>query len=400
MSSRLPTNEFAARLDAIRGSLADTTADAALWFDATNIEYLSGFNHVQTERPVALVVTDGRVELVVPRLEFERASEIDRIDRVRSYFDYPHGDPIGTIVETLRELDVTCVAADMDGAPETMGYCGPLLSASVDVVEQSWADRMRWEKTDAELVCIRESVRWANLGHQYLVDYTAVGAHPITVSQRASMDASRAMLDTLGERYAVRTRGVGPVHAGYISGAQTARPHGFTPNERLSEGDVIITGATANVDGYHSELERTMFLGDPTDDDEYYFDLMLEAQEIAIDALGPDVPVDYVDYAVWEYFEEQGVTDLARHHVGHNIGLGAHEPPYIDRGWADHCTDPVTDHTESDADIAPGQVYTIEPGLYTETAGYRHSDTVLVTESGTETLTYFPRDIESNTIPV
>ncbi|KTG30996.1 M24 family metallopeptidase [Haloferax profundi] len=400
MSSRLPTNEFAARLDAIRGSLADTTADAALWFDATNIEYLSGFNHVQTERPVALVVTDGRVELVVPRLEFERASEMDRIDRVRSYFDYPHGDPMGTIVETLRELDVRCVAADMDGAPGTMGYYGPPLSASVDVVEQSWADRMRWEKTDAELVCIRESVRWANLGHQYLVEYTTVGAHPITVSQRASMDASRAMLDTLGERYAVRTRGVGPVHAGYISGAQTARPHGFTPNERLSAGDVIITGATANVDGYHSELERTMFLGDPTDDDEYYFDIMLEAQDIAIDALGPDVPVDYVDYAVWDYFEEQGVTDLARHHVGHNIGLGAHEPPYIDRGWADHCADPLTDHTESDADVAPGQVYTIEPGLYTETAGYRHSDTVLVTESGTETLTYFPRDIESNTIRI
>ena len=398
MSSRLPSNEFVARLDAIRGSLADTDADAALWFDATNIEYLSGFNHVQTERPVALVVTDDSVELVVPRLEYERACEIPRLDRVRSYFDYPSGDPMGTIVETLRELDVGRVAADMDGAPGTMGYNGPALSESIAVVEQSWADRMRWEKTDAEVTCIRESVRWANLGHQYLVDFTAVGAHPITVSQRASMEASRVMLDTLGDRYAVRTRGVGPVHAGYISGRQTARPHGFTPNERLSEGDVIITGATANVDGYHSELERTMFLGDPSDEDEYYFELVCEAQEIAIDALGPDVPVDYVAHMVWEYFAEQGVSDLAQHHVGHNIGLGAHEPPYLDRGWANHCDDPVTDFTRSDAEVGVGQVYTVEPGLYTETRGYRHSDTVLVTESGTETLTYCPRDIESNTI--
>ncbi|WP_416838699.1 M24 family metallopeptidase [Haloferax sp. DFSO52] len=400
MSSRLPSSEFAARLDAIRGSLMDTTADAALWFDAQNIEYLSGFNHVQTERPVALVVTDDHVELVVPRLEYERASEIPRLDSVRSYFDYPGGNPMKTVVEALRELGVITVAADMDGAPGTMGYHGPPLSASVDVIEQSWADRMRWEKTDAEVTCIRESVRWANLGHQYLVDFTEVGAHPITVSQQASMEASRAMLDTLGDRYAVRTRGSGPVHAGYISGGQTARPHGFTPNERLSEGDVIITGATANVDGYHSELERTMFLGDPSGEDQYYFELVCEAQELAIDALGPDVPVDYVDHVVWEYFEEHGVTHLAQHHVGHNIGLGAHEPPYLDRGWADHCADPITDHTESDADIGVGQVYTIEPGLYTETAGYRHSDTVLVTESGTETLTYFPRDIESNTIRV
>jgi Xaa-Pro aminopeptidase len=120
---------------------------------------------------------------------------------------------------------------------------------------------------------------------------------------------------------------------------------------------------------------------------------MLEAQTLAIDALGPDVPVAHVDQVVWDYFEEQGVTDLAQHHVGHNIGLGAHEPPYLDRGWGAY------DHVEEGDDvIQPGQVYTLEPGLYMDEYGYRHSDTVAVTEDGTETLTTFPRDLESNTI--
>ncbi|WP_396610591.1 M24 family metallopeptidase [Haloferax sp. S1W] len=398
MSPSLPSSEFATRLDAVRGNFADTDADAGVWFSATSIEYLSGFNHIQTERPVALVVTDDRVELVGPRLELERASEVPQIDHMRSYFDYPGGNPMGTLSETLAKLGVERVATDADGAPGVMGYQGPALSEFVEVETQRWVPRMRWEKTDAEIACIRESARWANLGHRYLADFTEVGAHPATVSQRASMEASRAMLDTLGDQYVPRTRGGGPVHAGYISGSETALPHGHTPNERLSEGDAIITGATAIVDGYYSELERTMFLGDPSDEDEHYFELMLEAQDIAIDALGPGVPVDYVDHVVWEYFEEQGVTDLARHHVGHNIGLGAHEPPYIDRGWTDHCSDSDTDFTESDAEIATGQVYTIEPGFYTETTGYRHSDTVAITDSGTETLTYFPRDIESNTI--
>ncbi|WP_435127015.1 M24 family metallopeptidase [Halobaculum sp. D14] len=393
MATRLPESEFDARLAEVRGRLADSGADAATFFGATSIEYLTGFHHIQTERPVVLAVTDDRLEITVPRLEVERVEPNPRIDAVHHYFDYPGGAPLETAVEMLRGLDADAVATDADGAPGVMGYEGPQLSEFVDVETQSWVDRMRWEKTDAEVDLIRESAKWANLGHRKLAEFTEVGAHPATVSQRASTEASRSMLDTLGDRYAVRTRGGGPVHAGYISGAETALPHGHTPNERLSEGDVLVTGASANVDGYHSELERTMFVGDYTDDQAHYFELMLEAQDIAIDALGPGVPISHVDQRVWDYFEEQGVADLAQHHVGHNIGLGGHEPPYIDRGWADY--DYVDD---ADAEMAPGQVYTIEPGIYTEDAGYRHSDTIAITESGVEWLTYFPRDLESNVV--
>ncbi|ESP88149.1 M24 family metallopeptidase [Candidatus Halobonum tyrrellensis] len=393
MATRLPAFEFDARLAEVRGRLADTEADAAAFFGATSIEYLTGFHHIQTERPVVLAVTDDRVEITVPRLEVERVEPNPRVDAVHHYFDYPGGAPLRTAAEMLDGLGVASVAADADGAPGVMGYRGPSLSEFLDVETQSWVDRMRWEKTDAEVDLIRESAEWANLGHRYLADYTEVGAHPATVSQRASMDASRAMLDTLGDRYAVRTRGGGPVHAGYISGAETALPHGHTPNERLSEGDVLVTGASANVDGYHSELERTMFVGDYTDEQEHYFELMLEAQTVAIDALGPGVPVADVDRAVNDYFDEQGVREYARHHVGHNIGLGGHEPPYVDEGWGEY------DHVdEGDATMAPGQVYTIEPGIYTDEYGYRHSDTVAITETGTERLTFFPRDIDSNVV--
>ena len=391
MATRVPPEEFRARLAEIRGRLSEADADAAVWFGSTSIEYVTGFHHIQTERPVCLAVTADRVEITVPRLELERVEPNPRIDAVHHYFDYPGGKPIETAVEMLRGLDVERVAADSDGAPGVMGYEGPVLSEFLEVDTQEWVARMRWEKTDAEVDLVRESAKWANLGHRYLAEYTEIGAHPATVSQRASMDASRAMLDTLGDRYAVRVRGSGPVHAGYISGEETALPHGHTPNERLSRGDVLITGASANVDGYHSELERTMFVGDYTDEDEHYFELMLEAQTIAIEALSPGVPVEYVDRQVWEYFEEQGVTELAQHHVGHNIGMEGHEPPYLDRGWSER-------YEGSATELAPGQIYTIEPGLYTDEAGYRHSDTIAITESGTEWLTYYPRDLESNVI--
>lgn len=395
MTTRVPDSEFAGRLDRVRDRLANSDADAGVFFDATAIEYLTGFHHIQTERPVCLVVTPDGVAITVPRLEVERVAPNPRIDAVHSYFDYPGGNPIEVVVETLDELGGERVAADADGAPGVMGYEGPSLSDFLDVDTQEWVSRMRWEKSSAEIDLIRESARWANLGHRYLAEYSTPGTHPITVSQRASTEASRAMLDTLGDRYAVRTRGDGPVHAGYISGRETALPHGHTPNERLRAGDVLITGATANVDGYYAELERTMFVREYSDEQAHYFSLMTEAQRIAVDAIAPGVPVSDVDEAVFAYAEEQGITDLLRHHVGHNIGLGAHEPPYLDRGWTEH----VEEHgDDGDAEIAPGQVYTIEPGLYTDDEGYRHSDTVLVTDEGTERLTYFPRDIESNVV--
>lgn len=384
MTTRVPHSEFSARLRAVRNRLDGHDADAAVWFDATSIEYLTGFHHIQTERPVVLGLTADEIRITVPRLEVERVESNARIDNVHSYFDYPGGEPIETAIEMLGELGAESVLADMDGAPGVMGYDGPPLSDSLAVDDQEWIPEMREAKSDVEVDLIRESAKWANLGHRYLADLTAVGEHPATVSQRASTEASRAMLDTLGSEYAVRIRGDGPVHAGYISGEETALPHGHTPNERLSRGDVLITGATANVDGYYSELERTMFVGEASDEQAHYFELMVEAQEVAFEAMGPGVSVAAVDQAVWEYCEEQGITELARHHVGHNIGLGAHEPPYIDRG--------------NDATMEPGHVYTIEPGIYTDEAGYRHSDTVAITEEGLDFLTYFPRDLESNII--
>ncbi|WP_290810648.1 Xaa-Pro peptidase family protein [Halovivax sp.] len=404
MATALPESEYDDRLERIRERIAEAEADAGVWFGATSIGYLTGFDHIQTERPVVLAVTQDAIEITVPRLEVERVEPNPRVDAVHHYSDYPGGRPIEVAVGMLEGLGVESIVADAEGAPGVMGYEGPSLTEVAEtelaVETQSWVQRMRWEKSDAEIDLIRESARWGNLAHRYLADYTEVGAHPATVSQRASLEASRAMLDALGDRYVAKTRGSGPAHAGYITGPQTRLPHGHTANRRLEEGDVLVTGASANVDGYVSELERTMFLGEPSDEQVHYFELMLEAQTIAIEALDPGVPIENVDDAVDAYFDEQGIADLAQHHVGHNIGLDGHEPPYIDQGWGDYCESGATSYDPEDAVMQPGNVWTIEPGIYTDEYGYRHSDTIAITEDGIEWLTYFPRDLDGNVIRV
>jgi len=383
----LPDGEFHDRLARVRDRIAESDVDAGVWFGATSIEYLTHFYHSQTERPVALAVTEDRVAITVPKLEVIRVEENPLIDDVYHYFDYPGGDPMSSATAMLDDLGVESVAADMDGAPGVMGYEGPALSEFVDVRLQDWVDEFRWRKSDAEIAVMREASKWSHLAHRYLVDKMEPGVRQGTISQEASMEAARAMWDTLDSRYIPRT-GIyfeGPTHTGLHSAEQTAEPHPYPTNRPLQEGDVIVTAAEANVDGYLSEIERTMFLGEPSDEQRHYFDVMLEAQTTAIETAGPGVQYAEVAQAVWDYLTEQGLEERAFHHVGHGLGMGSHEPPYVDRG--------------TETTMQPGHVFTVEPGIYIEeVGGFRHSDPVVVTEDGTELLNYWGRDLDSNIV--
>ena len=114
---------------------------------------------------------------------------------------------------------------------------------------------------------------------------------------------------------------------------------------------------------------------------------MKAVQEVAFGAPRPGAKCSEVDRAVRSYYEAHDLMPYWKHHTGHGIGLRYHEGPFLDSG----------DHTV----LQPGMVLTVEPGLYVAgLGGFRHSDTVVITEDGLELITYYPRDLESLTIPV
>ena len=364
-------------------------------FDPYYVLYYAGFAFVPTERPIALVLgADGTRTLVVPRLEVEHAETKSTLDHVAHYLEYP-GDPRAedVLARTLADAGLTgTIGADQDGYPWILGYRGPTLSelsgaTVVRVVEQ--IERQMAVKSAAEIALIRESVRWSHLAHRLLQRYTRVGATETEVSQRASDEATFAMLDAIGEIYRAQSFVTSGAHAGYRGqiGRNAAIPHALAGNLVFRAGDVLVTGASAPVWGYLSELERTMFLGEPTTEQERLFTRMVELQDIAFDAIRPGRACASVDAAVRAAFEEQGLWSHWRHHTGHAIGLRYHEGPFLDSG--------------GDTEIRPGMVFTVEPGLYSpELGGFRHSDTVLVTDDGIEILTYYPRDLASLVLPV
>ena len=129
-----------------------------------------------------------------------------------------------------------------------------------------------------------------------------------------------------------------------------------------------------------------MFVGEPHREQERMFVHMVALQDIAFDAIRPGAALLRRRPAVRAYFEQHELWPHWRHHTGHAIGLRYHEGPFLDSG----------DRTE----IRPGMVFTVEPGLYApDLGGFRHSDTVLVTDDGIEILTYYPRDLASLVIP-
>lgn len=392
---KITDTEHRARCDSLLTQIRDLNLSGVVLFDADYVKYYTGFAFVMTERPMAFVMNaSGEGGLFVPRLEAEHARANATVDHVAHYPEYP-GDPhpMQVLAGMLSEMGIRgTIGADEDGYPWVFGYRGQKLSecagVAVEPIRAVVEDQMM-VKSEAEIELLRESCKWANLAHRLLQRYTRPGLTETEVAQRAGDEATRAMMDAIGEIY----RGQSTYYSGAIAmyrgqiGRNAAIPHALANNIVFQAGDVLVTGASAPMWGYVSELERTMVLGQPTDDQRLFFEHMLALQTLAMEAIRPGRLCSDVDREVRAYYDQHKLTQYWKHHTGHCIGLRYHEAPFLDTG----------DHTE----IKQGMVFTVEPGLYApHLGGFRHSDTVVVREHGVESLTYYPRDLESLTLPL
>ena len=395
-SFRITDAEYHARCDRLLAHLRAGGLHGAVLFDQHAILYYTGFAFIPTERPMAFAMNaGGERALFVPRLELEHAQANALIERVDHYVEYPFiPHPMVSLGKMLAEMTISGgdFGADTDGYPWILGYRGPSLTELTGTRPRPIAgfieDQMAI-KSPAELALIRESIKWGHLAHTLLQRYTRAGATETEVSLRASMEATLAMLDAIGPLYRAQSAFEGGPGAGYRGqiGRNAAIPHALANNITFRAGDVLVTGAGCPMWGYNSELERTMLIGPATDEQRRMFGHMVALQETAFEALRPGARCCDVDRAVRAYYERHDLMKHWKHHSGHAIGLRYHEGPFLDLG----------DETE----LRPGMVFTIEPGLYIPgLGGFRHSDTVVVTEDGSEILTYYPRDLESLTLPV
>jgi Xaa-Pro aminopeptidase len=390
----IPASELGERRARLQEHVSRSGATGFVLFGPHYIRYFTNFWFLSNERPIVYAESgSGESLILVPEFEVERTREETSFDRIESYPEYPGTEhPMLIWARALADLGIRDrIGADSDGYPGILGYQGPALSevtgASIaplsDVIESAMA-----RKSQAEVELIRQSARWCEHAHRLLQQYSVPGATEAEASLRAGYEATLAMLAALGPDYAGQLGSQDGATAGYRGqiGRRSAWAHAVAHNITFEPGDMLVTETAAPVWGYNAELERGMVIGTPTDEQRRLFDHVIAAQQTAFDAIRPGATCADVDQAVLDYFATHDILPLWRQHTGHAIGLRNHEPPFLDVG------DPTP--------LEPGMVFTIEPGVYQEgLGGFRHSDTVVVTEDGLEILTDYPRDLESLTIP-
>ena len=383
--------EYRLRREAVAAGMQAAGLDALCVFYPARVAWLTGFHHIPTERPIALLLgSSGQSSLVVPAVEKEHAESSTQVDEVRVYFEYPGAEPpMETVAAVLTEMSARAqrTGADHDGYVPYWGYRGPRLSdlTGMEPLDAELIiESLRRVKSAAELECIQLACDWAVRAHHRMQGAIAAGK---TEMECYTPPADETLFEMIREMPGWRPKGIdgGGLTAMFVGGRSTAMPHGFVKGHGIQPGDVLVSGAGANIDGYRSELERTMIVGEPTSAQEKAFEAMLALQSRAIEVLAPGVPAGEVELATVRLAEELGVADNLRHHVGHSIGLEGHEAPFLDRG--------------DDAVLEPGMVFTVEPGVYIkELGGFRHSDTVVITPDGRRVMTDYPRELSDLTI--
>jgi Xaa-Pro aminopeptidase len=378
------------RIERIEEQLNDDDFETLLVFNSRNIFYLTGLSFIPTERPIILILHRGEVNFFVPSLEIDHIEhQVPFVSQIFSYFEYPdEKHPMYHLAANLMKdlkIQPNKVASEAGGAPGYWGYKGPSLEDVTGLKFKLLPDMimdMRVIKEPEEIELMRESSKWADRAHKYLQEFTEIGANEIDITIRASTQGSQDMVQELGDAYRPSGFSLFPAIALYRGqiGPNSYFPHALSRGLVFNKGDTLVTGASSDVYGIHSELERTMFMGNPTDRQKELFNAMMAAQDAALEAAGPGVKCADVDRAARDAFKAKDVFNLVRHHTGHALGMEGHERPFLDIGSEDI--------------LQPGMIFSCEPGIYEQgLGGFRHSDTFVVTEDGIEVTTKYPREL-------
>jgi len=371
------TQEYLDRMEGLQRAARAHDLEAFLVTAQDSIYYLTGVTYVPLERPFFILVKPEQAPvLLVPALDREHLTGAPNVSQVHHYWDYPSPPGEGWPERLLDLLKgVRRLGVEPSLTQEIAGMLTAFKPVTLGLVEQ-----LRLVKSPAEVEKLRQAARYADMGMQKIIAASYKGVSEIEIFSQARSVQMRIIKET--EFDALNTS--------LLTAAWPARlgtqPHGVPSlADRLEEGPHIAL-SFMRVNGYGAECERTFFVAPPTEKVVEMFKLMLEARRRAFALVRPGTPCAEIDLAANGFLREEGFSEHLLHRTGHGFGLGNHEGPWVADG--------------SQEVLAENMLISIEPGIYIpDLGGFRHSDTVLVTKHGYESLTRFPTALESLTLP-
>lgn len=375
-------DELKSRIRKVTLRMDELGLDKYVVHDSDNILWLTNFANFIHERPFILVLSkSGKMQFIVPQLEIPHVMVrcVGAVEPV-PYFEFPAPDgqqwsdkfaALFTGSETVG-IEPNCPRFVQDALPAP--------STPTELLEEA-----RHIKSDYEIGRIRYACNIATDRMRHLLKTAKPNKSMLSVHSKVGKLSSLKLLLDNPEANMLATKMSGVIQPPLIS----HDPHNFTNILDLGmvKGGPHVSIVAGTLNGYGCEVERTFFLGEVPEAARKPYDVMMQGRKLAFEMVKPGVSMHDVDAAVNDLFRENGYGDNLLHRTGHGIGVTGHEGPFLAEGY----------HHE----IQPGMVFTIEPGIYIEgIGGFRHSDTVLVTENGNESLTPLPDSIEDMTFPI
>lgn len=336
-----------------------------------NMVYISGIHAHLSERPVLLFIpADDEPAIIIPTLEAMKARDAgipeDRI------FDWNDAEGYaGAFQQACSRLELTDYLLGVEALHMRVlelemlqRYAPGLQTAHAEEALSA----LRSVKDEAEIAAMERAIVVAEKALKRILPRIMVGLNERQIAAMLTQELLASGADSLA---------FGPIVS---AGPNSASPHAVPTDRAIRPGDLLVIDWGVYVDGYPSDLTRTFAVGEIDDEMRRIYDVVRLANEQARAAVRPGVTGQAIDRIAREVIEDAGYGEYFIHRTGHGLGLEVHEAPDMS---------PVNTRP-----IVPGNVFTIEPGIYLPgRGGVRIEDNILATADGGRTMTTFSREL-------
>lgn len=357
----LPPDVFRDRQERALAEAKRRGFDALVVLPSTNYRYLTNTDPGRSERLITLLLRPGMPATVVtPFFEEERVKRDAVLGRTVSWQE--HENPAALVAKLLSGSARIGLegSTDVFSAERLRAASGAACLDATAVFEA-----LRTVKNEAEKALIRDAAARTT---------TAIAATQRRLHEGMTEQEVGAILSEEFQKLLVRGGGL------VQFGSSAALPHGGPGERRLRKGDLVLVDCGCRVRGYSSDVTRTAAFGSPTDEARKIYATVDAAQQAGLAAFRAGAIPEEVDRAARKVIDEAGFGEYFTHRLGHGLGMDGHEAPYLVRG--------------NRAPLEPGNVCTIEPGVYIPgRLGVRIEDDVAAISGGMEPLSARPAEL-------
>lgn len=368
------------RTHSLRAHMEKQDIALSIVMNAQNQFYFSAYKAIIYSRPIIFAATMNKTCLIVPGLEENHAKAHSDVDEVLTYYEHPekatlHGNH-RFFIDELLEVIPKGSKIGVEFHEMSFGFAKYLREKGFQLVDMSIIIKeMRYIKDDQEIAMMIEAGKLVSKAIEVSIENVKPGVTEMEMDQLGNT----FLLEETPRKYPGATLDIFVMSPGGL--ARTNMPHVFSNTRKFKVNEIILHSRQVGLNGYRAEIERTLFLGKPSEKQKDVYKIMAEAQQALLEEIKPGMTAGEADMVSRAIVQESGYGIYSVHRSGHGIGIGLHEEPYL--------------RFDNDLILKKGMAFSIEPGIYIpELGGFRHSDTVILTDNGNIKITDYKRELE------